>query len=75
MLHLYATLQVAQTMLFDRLTEPRRRQRTELDRESGGVTLEMVSWAVAVLVVAGIVIAVVTQYAESESAKIISPNP
>ncbi|GAA4708057.1 hypothetical protein APR04_003892 [Promicromonospora umidemergens] len=75
MLHLYVTLQVAQTMLFDRLTDPSRRQRTELDREAGGITLEFVSWAVALLVVAGIVIAVVTQYAESESAKIISPNP
>ncbi|MEU4360320.1 hypothetical protein [Promicromonospora sp. NPDC023987] len=75
MLHLYVTLQVAQTILFDRLTDPTRRERTETDREAGGITLEFVSLAVGVLVVAGIVIAVVTQYAESESAKIISPNP
>ena len=75
MLHLYVTLQVAQTMLFDRLTDSSRRRRAGLDREAGGITLELVSWFVALLVVAGIVIAVVTQYAESESAKIISPNP
>ena len=75
MLHLYVTLQVAQTILFDRLTDSSRRQRTELDREAGGITLEYVSLIVGVLVVAGIVLAVVTQYAESESAKIISPNP
>jgi hypothetical protein len=75
MLHLYVTLQVAQTMLLDRLTDSSRRRRSGLDREAGGITLELVSWFVALLVVAGIVIAVVTQYAESESAKIISPNP
>ncbi|WP_454852227.1 hypothetical protein [Promicromonospora soli] len=75
MLHLYVTLQVAQTMFLDRLTDSPRRRRAELDREAGGITLELVSWFVALLALAGIVIAVVNQYAEAESAKIISPNP
>ena len=75
MLHLYVTLQVAQIMLFDRLTDSSRRQRAEPDREAGGITLELVSWFVALLALAGIVIAVVNRYAEAESAKLISPNP
>jgi hypothetical protein len=70
MLYLWATLTVATKTFADRLAP----QRAGRDPEAGGITLEGVSWAVAVLVLAGIVIGVLTSFVESESAKIISPN-
>ena len=74
MLYLYATVQVAQIMLLDRLSTPPPNRHDQRDPEAGGFTLEVVSWGVALLALVGIVVAAVKQFAESESAKIISPN-
>jgi hypothetical protein len=44
--------------------------RPDDDRERGSVTMDHVLWALAVIVIAGIVIAAVTAYVTNQSARI-----
>lgn len=57
MLHLLAVL----TTFWDRLTDP------DDDPERGSVTIEHVLWAVAVIVIVGIVVAAITTYVTNKS--------
>lgn len=67
--HLWATLVVAATTLRDRYQARMR----DTDPEAG-YTTETVVWTVALLVLAGIVIAAITSFVNGEVTKIVSPN-
>ncbi|GAA1851988.1 hypothetical protein [Myceligenerans crystallogenes] len=48
----------------------RRRARADRDPERGNVTMEQVLWAVAVIVIVGIVVTAVTNYVTAETGKL-----
>jgi hypothetical protein len=60
MSHLIATLALLKAWL----------TRPDDDHERGSVTMDHVLWALAVIVIAGIVIAAVTSYVTNQSARI-----
>lgn len=66
MLTLLLYLQVAVAAMPPRAGQTVRRRRDE----RGSVTMEQVLWAVAVIVIVGIVVAAITAFVTSEAAKI-----
>ncbi|MFD2796399.1 hypothetical protein ACFS27_22755 [Promicromonospora vindobonensis] len=68
MLHLWTTLVVAYTAVRDRY------QSMSRDEKEGGYTTETVVFTVALLLLAGIVIAAITTFVNGEVIKIVSPN-
>lgn len=68
MMHLWTTLLVAYTTVQDRY-----RAASREDNEAG-YTTETVVFTVALLVLAGIVIAAITAFVNGEITKIVSPN-
>jgi len=47
--------------------------RTQKSRETGSVTMENVIWALAVIVIAGIVVAAITAYVTNHSGPLLGP--
>lgn len=65
MIHLTATLHVLGLQTVDRA-----RTTLTTDRERGNVTIEQVLWAVAIIAVVGIVVAVIRNYVTTQAAQI-----
>lgn len=72
MIRFLATLHVLGTHSLNYLGEQADLRKVRDDR--GSITIEQVVWAVAIIAIAAVVITAITEFVQSESGKIQSPN-